>query len=83
MTFHTSGGGERVRIDSAGYVGINSDAPKARLDVVGTISGSSLTVMNSLASSGTLVIKGDATFDTNTLFVDAAKGDFRVKDPET
>ena|GEM_PF-3306411 len=38
----TTNSSERLRIDSAGNVGINTTSAKAKLDVVGTISGSTL-----------------------------------------
>jgi hypothetical protein len=47
MVFYTHNGtsvGERMRLTSAGNVGIGKTAPATKLDVVGTISGSALTL---------------------------------------
>jgi hypothetical protein len=50
-----------------GNVGIGNSAPTAKLDVTGTFTASGAATLGS-----TLAVSGNATFDTNTLFVDAA-----------
>jgi len=42
------------------------------LEVVGTASGRTIHAQDTLTSSGVLVVRGNATFDAGTLFVDAA-----------
>jgi hypothetical protein len=52
--------GERMRVTHGGNVGIGTTSPKAKLDVVGTISGSALVV------NGTQTLNGAATINVPT-----------------
>jgi hypothetical protein len=70
MTFYT-GGGERVRIDTAGNVGIGSISPTYRLSVKqsGNTSTASLGIASINSANDTFIGMGyDATSDTSRIF---------------
>jgi len=55
----TTGGTERLRINNTG-IGVGTASPSTKLEVVGTASGRTLFAMDTLASSGNLIVDGDA-----------------------
>lgn len=55
-----------------GALTISTSVGTVGLNVLQTMSGNSIFASRHLASSGTLAIEGNATFDDGTLFVDAA-----------
>jgi len=57
------GGNPVFNIDTTNErVGIGTAAPETALEVIGTISGSTIAASNSLTSSGTLAVEGNAAF---------------------
>ncbi len=62
-------------LKSANSVGINDTSPSYSLDVAGTIRATS-----TLRTDGTLLVTGNAAFDTNVLYVDALNNKVGIKD---
>jgi hypothetical protein len=52
---------ERLRVTTEGDIGIATTTPKARLDVVGTISGSRLSISRNANITGALIVVGNVT----------------------
>jgi len=60
LGFYTEGA-QRIMVDSGGLVGVKTTTPTEELEVVGTISGSTIHAQDTLTSSGTLVFEGAAS----------------------
>ncbi|TSD00249.1 MAG: hypothetical protein Greene101449_267 [Candidatus Peregrinibacteria bacterium Greene1014_49] len=67
----TDGGTTVYLTTTSDYVAIGATTADAKLEVIGTISGSTLYAADSLRSSGTLIVDGTGTFNGNTVFGDA------------
>ncbi|MEK7563562.1 MAG: hypothetical protein AAB544_04170, partial [Patescibacteria group bacterium] len=67
----SSTAGQGITITS-GVVSLSSSFSGTALEIMGTASGRILHAQDQLRSSGTLIVEGNATFDTDTLFVNAA-----------
>ncbi len=84
LGFYT-GGTQRIMVDSGGLVGVKTTTPTEELEVVGTISGSTIHAQDNLSTSGSLAIESSIfgagladcdTSGTDKLLWDATTGTF-------
>tara|TARA_Y100000031_G_scaffold79810_1_gene87971 strand:- start:14675 stop:17260 length:2586 start_codon:yes stop_codon:yes gene_type:complete len=66
LSLGSNGVADELYIKSGGKVGIGTTTPTEKLEVIGTISGTILHAQDNLTSSGTLIVDGDAIFQTTT-----------------